>query len=92
MRKPKFSEAQIVAILREADAGVAVADLLRKHKISRATSHLWKQKYGGAGVPELQRLKELEKENARLKRMYADQALELTAVKDVLTRKLWRGP
>jgi putative transposase len=88
MRKSKFSEAQIVAILREADAGVAVADLLRKHGISRPTFYLWRKKYGGVGVPELQRLKELERENARLKRMYADQALELTAIRDVLHRKL----
>jgi len=88
MRKSKFSEAQIVAILREADAGVAVADLLRKHGISRPTFYLWKQKYGGAGVPELQRLKALEQENAKLKRMYADMALENLAIKDVLSRKL----
>jgi putative transposase len=88
MRKSKFTDAQIVAILREAEAGVAIAELLRTHGISRPTFYLWKQKYGGAGVPELQRLKALEQENARLKRMYADQALELTAIKDVLSRKL----
>jgi putative transposase len=56
--------------------------------ISRPTFYLWKQKFGEAGVPELQRLKALEQENAKLKRMYADQALELVAIKDVLTRKL----
>jgi putative transposase len=88
MRKSKFSEAQIVAILREADAGVPVAEVLRKHGISRPTFYLWKQKYGSAGVPELQRLKALEQENAKLKRMYAELALENTAIKDVLGRKL----
>ena len=88
MRKSKYAEAQIVAILREGEAGVAVADLLRKYGISRPTFYLWRQKYGGAGVPELQRLKALEQENARLKRMYADLALENAAIKDVLSRKL----
>lgn len=89
MRKSKFSEAQIVAILREGEAGVPVAKVLRKHGISRPTFYLWKAKYGSAGVPpELQRLKALEQENARLKRMYADMALENAAIKDVLSRKL----
>jgi putative transposase len=70
------------------EAGAVVADLLRKHKISRPTYYLWNKKYGGFGVPELHRLKALERENARLKRMYAEQALEMTAIKDVLSRKL----
>jgi putative transposase len=88
MRKSKFTEPQTFGILCEAETGAAVAELLRKHKISRPTFYLWKKQYGGVGVAELQRPKELERENARLKRMYADQALELTAIKDVLTRKL----
>ena len=88
MRKSKFSEAQIVAILREGEAGVPVAEILRKHGISRPTFYLWKSKYGRAGVPELQRLKALEQENGRLKRMYADMALENAAIKEVLSRKL----
>jgi putative transposase len=88
MKKSKFSESQIVGILREGEAGVPVAQILRKHGISHATYYNWKSKYGGAGITELRRLKELETENAKLKRMYADMALENAAIKEVLSRKL----
>ena len=88
MKKSRFSESQIVAILKQGDAGVPVAQVLRQHGISQATYYNWKAKYGGASVAELKRLRELEAENAKLKRMYADLALENTAIKDVLSRKL----
>jgi putative transposase len=88
MKKSRFNESQIVAILKEGDAQVPVGQILRKHGISQATYYNWKSKYGGATVAELRRLKELEMENAKLKRMYADLALENAAIKDVLSRKL----
>lgn len=88
MRKSKFTESQIVAVLKEGEAGVPVAEILRTHGISRPTYFNWKSKYGGTSVPELRRLKELEQENAKLKRMYAELALENAAIKDVLSRKL----
>ena len=88
MRKSRFTESQIVAILKEGEAGVPVAEILRKHGLSRPTYFNWKSKYGGASVPELRRLRELELENAKLKRMYAELALENAAIKDVLQRKL----
>lgn len=88
MRKSKFSETQIVGILKDAEGGIPVADLLRKHGISKATFFKWRSKYGGATVADVKRLRELEVENAKLKRMYADLALENAAIKDVLSRKL----
>ena len=88
MKKSRFSESQIVAILKEGEAGVPVAQVLRKHGISQATYYKWRSKYGGASVAELKRLRELEAENAKLKRMYADLALENEAIKAVLDRKL----
>lgn len=88
MKKSKFSESQIVAILKEGEAGIAVTELIRKHGISAATYYNWKSKYAGVEVSDLKRMKELETENAKLKRMYAELALENTAIKDVLNRKL----
>jgi putative transposase len=88
MRKSKFNETQIVEILKDAESGVPVADLLRKHGVSKATFFKWRSKYGGATISDVRRLRELEAENAKLKRMYADLALENAAIKDVLNRKL----
>ena len=88
MKQSKFSESKIVAILREDDAGVPAAEILRKHGISSATYYKWKAKYAGVEVSNLKRMRELDVENAKLKRMYADLALENTAIKDILNRKL----
>ena len=88
MRKSKFSESQIVGILKDAESGVPVAELLRKYGVSKATFFKWRSKYGGVSISDVKRLRELETENAKLKRMYADLALENAAIKDVLNRKL----
>jgi putative transposase len=87
MRKSKFSEVQIAAILKEAEAGVSVVEVARKHGISAATFYQWRSKYGGMEVSDLQRLRELEQENARLKRMYADLSLDNSILKEALTKK-----
>ena len=88
MRKSRLTESQIVSILKDGDAGIPLAELVRKHGISRATYLNWKSKYAGATIADVKRTKELEAENAKLKRMYADLALENAAIKDVLSRKL----
>jgi len=88
MRKSRFTESQIVSILKDGDAGIPLAEVVRKHGISRATYFTWKSKYAGATIADVKRMQELEAENAKLKRMYADLALENAAIKDVLSRKL----
>jgi putative transposase len=88
MKKSRFTESQIVAVLCEAEDGMKVKEVCRKHGISDATYYNWKAKYGGMSVSELQRTKELEEENAKLKRMYADLALENRAMKDLIEKKL----
>ena len=88
MRKTRFTETQIVTILKEADSGVPVKDLCRKHEISDATYYNWKSKYGGMEASDLKRMKELERELGQLKRMYADVALENRALKDLIEKKL----
>ena len=87
MKRSRFTEAQIISILREQEAGVPVADLCRKHGLSSPTFYKWKAKYGGLDVSEARRLKALEDENARLKRMLADAMLDNVALKDLLGKK-----
>ena len=87
MRKSKYTESQIAAILQEAEAGLPVAEVARKHGISAATFYQWRSKYGGISVSDMQRLRELEQENARLKRMYADLSLDHAVLKEALTKK-----
>ena len=88
MKKTRFTETQIVGILKEADAGVQVKDICRTHGISDATYYNWKSKYGGMEASDLKRMKELEGELSQLKRMYADLALENRGLKDLLGKKL----
>jgi putative transposase len=87
MKRSRFTEQQIVAALKEADAGMSVRDLCRRHGISPATYYQWKSKYGGLEASDLKRMKELEAENSRLKRLYAEVALENAALKDLIQRK-----
>ena len=86
--KKRFTEEQIIGVLKEAEAGMKVAELCRKHGISDATYYNWKAKFGGMTVSDAQRLKALEAENARLKRLLAESMLDNAALKDVLGRKL----
>lgn len=87
MKKKRYTEEQIIGVLKEHEAGVPVQDLLRRYGISNGTFYRWKSKYGGMEVAEAKRLKELESENARLKRLLADAELDKAMLKDVLAKK-----
>jgi len=88
MKQSRFSESQIISILKTGESGKKVKDICREHGISDATYYNWKSKYGGMGVSDLKRLKELEAELIQLKCMYADLALENRAMKDLIEKKL----
>jgi len=92
MRKSRYTESQIIAILNEVENGIKVDDVCRQHGMSSATYYKWKSKYGGMDASELKRVKELEAENAKLKRMYANLALENEAIKELLEKKPWLRP
>jgi len=87
MKKQRFTEEQIIGVLREQEAGTKTADLCRKHGISEATFYNWKAKYGGMEVSEAKRLKALEDENARLKKLLAEQMLDAAALRELLSKK-----
>ena len=88
MKRARFTEEQIIAVLKEHEAGAKTADLARKHGISEATFYNWKAKYGGMDASELKRVKQLEEDNARLKKMYAELSMVHEALKDAVAKKL----
>jgi putative transposase len=91
MRKSKFSETQIVKAIREHEGGRKVEDICRELEISRNTFYKWQSRYGGMEVSDVKRMKELEEENARLKKMFAELSMDNYILKDVITKKGW-GP
>ena len=88
MKRSRFSDTQIVSILKQAEAGVPVKEVCRQHQISSACYYKWKSRFGGLSVSELRRNRELEAENSKLKRMYAEMAMENYALKDLIEKKL----
>jgi putative transposase len=86
MKRARFSEEQIIEVLKEAEGGTKVTELCRRHGISDATFYTWRSKYGGLEISEMRRLRQLEEENRRLKAIVADQALDIRALKDVLAK------
>ena len=92
MKKSKFTEQQIAFILKQADDGVSVEDTCRKAGISIQTYYRWRQKYGGLMPSEMKRLRQLEEENGRLKRIVADLSLDKEMLQDVIRRNVWSAP
>jgi putative transposase len=92
MKKSRFSEEQIIGILKQQEAGMKTAELCREHGISAATFYCWKQKYGGLDVNEAQRLRQMEDENRRLKQLVADLSLDKEALKSVIRKNGWSLP
>lgn len=88
MKKSTFTPAQIASILKEFDSGKSAVEINREHGVSKASLYKWRQRYGGMEATELKRVKELEEENARLKRMYANLAMELDVAKYIIEKKL----
>jgi putative transposase len=86
MKRKRFSEEKIIGVLKEHEAGAKVDDICRRHGISSATFYTWRKKYGGMDASEAKRLRELEAENAKLKRIVADQMLDMTAMKELLAK------
>jgi putative transposase len=91
VKNSRFSQEQIIGILKQSEAGAKTSELCRQHGISAATLYGWRSKYGGMDVSEAKRLKQLEEENSKLKRIVADQALDITMLKDLVGKNVWSG-